>query len=101
MAKANEEPVFMAGKAHWLLENVRQLSPEQRALLLAVANLDIESGYQLTSEERAALDKLSAQAEGFDPKEIEAAVHHMVKAKSKRKVIEWPSGLYQRIRKKK
>ena len=101
MARAKQEPVFMAGKARWLLDNVQQLSPEQRALLLAVANLDIESGHKLTSEERAALDKLSAQAEGFDPKEIEKAVHHMVEAKSKRKVIEWPSGLYQRIRKKK
>lgn len=90
----------MAGKARWLLENMQQLSAEQRALLLAVADLDVESGCQLTAEERAAVDQLSAQADGFDAQEIERAVRHMVKAKSKRKVIEWPSGLYQRIRRK-
>jgi cytochrome c-type biogenesis protein CcmH/NrfG len=101
VAKANEGPVFMAGKAKWLLENAHKLSPDQRALLLAVANLDVQSGRKLTAEERAAFDELSAQTEGFDPKEIQAAVRHMVEAKSKRKKIEWPSGLYRLVRKKK
>jgi hypothetical protein len=101
VAKSKDEPVFMAGKAEWLLKNAGQLTPEQRALLLAVAQLDVESGHKLTAEEQAALNELSADTEGFDPKEIQDAVRHMVEAKAKRKTIEWPSGLYRLLRKKK
>ncbi|HZY45590.1 MAG TPA: hypothetical protein VFF70_12670 [Anaerolineae bacterium] len=101
MAKAKNKSVFMAGKAEWLSKNARQLAPEQRALLLAVARLDVESGHKLTAEEQAALDELSANSDGFDPKEIQDAVHHMVEAKTKRKTIDWPSGLYRLLRKKK
>ncbi len=96
-----EEPLFVAGKAKWLLENARKLTPDQRALLLAMANLDVQSGRQLTVEERAALDELASQSDGYNPDEIEQAMRHMVEAKTQRKVVEWPKGLSRRVRQKK
>ena len=101
VSKVKERHLFATGKAKWLLENARQLSPEERALLLAVADLDVKSGRKLSAEEQAALDELAAQAEGYDPEEIEQAVQHMVEAKSKRKVVDWPSGIWRKAGSKK
>lgn len=95
---AKQESLFGAGKAQWLLENARKLSPDQRAILLAMADLDIQAGRTITPEDRAALDELAAQAEGYDPGEIERAMKHIVEAKPTHQPIEWPSGL---VRKKK
>jgi hypothetical protein len=94
-----QESLFGAGKAKWLLENARKLSPDQRALLLAMADLDVQAGRTITPEDRAALDELVAQAEGYDPGEIERAMKHMVEAKSTRKTIEWPEGLTRKKQK--
>jgi hypothetical protein len=101
MTNSEEEHIFVAGKAKWLLDNAQKLSGEQRALLLAVADLDVASGHKLTAEERAALNEVSANVDGYDAKEIEEAVRHMVKAKSKRKVVDWPSGLFRLVGRKK
>ena len=98
---SQEDSLFASGKAKWLLENARQLTIEQRALLLAMVDLDIKAGRKLSPEEKAALDELAAQVEGYDPTEIERAVRHMVNAKSKRKVVDWPSGLSRKVRDKK
>ena len=98
---SQEDSLFASGKAKWLLENARQLTIEQRALLLAMVDLDIKAGRKLSPEEKAALDELAAQVEGYDPTEIEQAVRHMVNAKSKRKVVDWPSGLSRKVRDKK
>jgi len=38
---SKDEPLFAKGKAQWLLENARKLSPDQRALLLALTDLDV------------------------------------------------------------
>ena len=98
---SEEEPLFAAGKAKWLLENARKLSPDQRALLLAIADLNVQAGRQLTSEEHAALDELAAQADGYDPQEIAQAMRQMVQAKTKRKVVDWPKDLSRKVREKK
>jgi hypothetical protein len=98
---AEEESLFVAGKAKWLLENARQLTPEQRALLLAMADLDVQAGRALKPEERAALDELAAQAEGYDPAEIQQAMKHMIEAKATRKVVDWPKDLSRKMRDKK
>ena len=90
---ANEEPLFAKDKAKWLLENVRKLTPDQRALLLAITDLDVAAGRQVSDEERAALDELATQVEGYDATEIQRAMKHMVEAQSKRKVVEWPKDL--------
>lgn len=100
MKDKQEDTLFVAGKAKWLLENARKLTPDQRALLLAVADLEENTGRPLSKQERAAIEQLAETQEGYDPAEIERAVQHMIKAKTKRKVVDWPSGLWARIRKK-
>lgn len=100
MDENQEDTLFVAGKAKWLLENAQKLTPDQRALLLAVADLEQNMGHRLSSRERAAVDQLAEAQEGYDPSEIERAVQYMVKAKTKRKVVDWPSGIWSRLRKK-
>jgi hypothetical protein len=96
---AKQESLFGAGKAKWLLENARKLSPDQRALLLAMADLDVQAGHIITPEDRAALDELAAQAEGYDPSEIERAMKHMVEAKPTHQTLEWPDDLAHKKKK--
>jgi hypothetical protein len=78
-----------------------KLTPDQRALLLAVADLEQGRGRTLSAEERAAIDRLADAQEGYNPKDIEQAVRYMLDAKTKRQVVDWPSGLWAKIRKKK
>ncbi len=97
--KKQDNTLFSAGKARWLLQNVQKLDEGQRALLLAIAELDKDTGRELTDEERAALTKLAAETQGFDPVEIQAAVQKMVKGKAKRKPIkEWPSSVVSKLK---
>ena len=100
--KKQDNTLFSAGKARWLLQNVQKLDEGQRALLLAIAELDRDTGRELTDEERAALDKLAAETQGFDPVEIQAAVQKMVKGKTKRKPIKgWPASIVSRLKRRK
>jgi hypothetical protein len=101
MADQSDEALFVAGKAKWLLDNAQKLTPDQRALLLAVADLEQGRGRQLSDEERAAVDRLIEAQEGYDATDIAQAVQYMLQAKTKRKVVDWPSGLWSKIRKKK
>ncbi len=98
---AKKDSLFVAGKAQWLLENARQLTPDERALLLAMVDLDVQAGRIITPEDQAALDALAAQTEGYDPAEIERATKHMVEAEPTRKVVDWPKGLTRKVRKTK
>ena len=98
---SKDEPLFAKGKAQWLLENARKLTPDERALLLALTDLDVAAGHQLTPEERAALEELSAQVEGYDAAEIRQAMKHMVEAQTKRKVVDWPKDLKRKTQPKK
>ena len=100
MADKTEDTLFAAGKAKWLLDHARELTPDQRALLLAVADLEQGRGRRLSVEEQKAIDTLVEMQEGYDPSEIERAVQHMIRAKTKHKVVDWPSGIWQKIRKK-
>ena len=85
------ESLMDPGKARWLLEGgSAQLSDGERALLLALARLEEEMGRPVTPEERAALEKLAAEAHAFDPAEIAQAVDWMVSAKSqKERQLDW------------
>ncbi|CAG0929380.1 hypothetical protein TFLX_01291 [Thermoflexales bacterium] len=98
---SKEDPLFAKGKAQWLLENARKLTPDQRALLLAIADLDVAAGRQLSPEDRAALEELSTQTEGYDASEIQQAMKHMVEAQTKRKVVDWPKDLKRKTHPKK
>ena len=100
--KKSESTLFSTGKARWLLQNVQKLDEGQRALLLAIAELDKDTGRELTDEERTALDKLAAETQGFNPVEIQAAVQKMVKGKAKRKPITaWPSSIVSKLKRSK
>jgi hypothetical protein len=105
MAKKRDKTVFSPGKARWLVENVEQLDESERALLLALAQLDQDTGRKLTDEERAALDKLAAETHDFSASEIQGAIHKMVEGQPQRKAgDEWPSDLkrkFKHARKKK
>jgi hypothetical protein len=81
--------VFRAGGTRKLLEDGgKGLNDDERALLLALAEVDAE---HLTQKERAALEKLKAQVEDYDPEDLTRAVEHLVKAKPKEgSKLEWP-----------
>lgn len=92
MAKDEQEgAVFRPGGARRLLEGKEGLTDDERALLLALAGVDAEAGKGLDQQERAALDKLKAQVEGYDAEELARAVEHMVTAKPREdQKLEWP-----------
>lgn len=100
--KKQDNTLFSAGKARWLLENVHKLDEGQRALLLAIAELDKDTGRELTDEEQAALSKLAAETQGFGPVEIQDAVKKMVKGKTRRKPIKgWPASVVSKLKRPK
>ncbi len=99
MARKHSDTLFSAGKARWLLENSQTLDEDERALLLAIAELSKDTGREMTEEEQAVLDKLATETQEFDVGEIQAAVQKMVKAKAKRKPgLEWPSGIGRKLK---
>ncbi|MBN1872690.1 MAG: hypothetical protein JXA33_00535 [Anaerolineae bacterium] len=83
MSGCDEETksVFNPGKARWLQESGgTQLSVDQLALLLALAQLETELGRPLSQDEQVTIETLGEQLEGFHPKSIIEAVHQMVQA---------------------
>jgi hypothetical protein len=79
------------GGARRLLEDVEGLSDDERALLLALVGVEAEAGGSLSETERAALDELKAQMEGYDAEELAQAVKHMVTAKPRKgPKLKWP-----------
>lgn len=86
-----EDAVFNPGKADWIREEgVQDLDRDQKALLLALAQLEAEMGRELSDDERAAIESLSDQLEGFDPQEIKQAVHQMVnRPADPRRKVSW------------
>ena len=104
MTKHQDETVFReaGGKARWLIQHIDELGEDERALLLAMVELDKDVGRELTDEEQAALDKLAAEMRGFDPAGIQAAVQKMVEGEAKRQPVEgWPTGLGRKAKRAK
>ena len=96
MTENQDETVFReaGGKARWLIQHIDELDEDQRALLLAMVELDQEVGRTLTDEERAALEKLAAETHDFSAVEIQDAVQKMVEGEAKRQPVQgWPTGL--------
>jgi hypothetical protein len=91
-SKNTPNPLFNPGKARWLQEQGEgTLDEDQQALLLALAQLESELGRELSEEESAALESLSAHMEGFDPQLISDAVHQMVqKPADPSRKTKWP-----------
>jgi hypothetical protein len=99
VTQKRDNTVFSDGKASWLLQNVHELDEDQRALLLAMVELDKDIGREMTDEEHAALKKLAAETQGFDPVEIQGAVKKMVKGKAKRKsTLSLPSNIRSKLK---
>ncbi len=90
--KKREGSVFHPGGVRKLLEGKwEDLTDDEQALVLALASVDAETGGKLDEEERAALDKLMEQVEGYDPEELEQAIQHLITAKSQEgRTLEWP-----------
>ena len=97
--KRSGKRVFRSGAARRLLEDGgKDLSDDERALLLVLAEVEAD---RLTERERAALEKLKAQVEGYDAQELSRAVTYMVTAEPKEGTkLEWPE-LKKRSRSKK
>ncbi len=90
--KAQEnESMFRPGKATWVKQQGDQaLDADQRALLLALTQLEQELGRELTPEEQAVLESLGAGLQGGDAEAIIQAVREMVQRPSDpRRKIDW------------
>jgi hypothetical protein len=95
-----QDTLMVSGKARWLLEGgIDELSEGERALLLALARLEADTGREVTEEEKKALDEMIERS-GSDGDDIARAVKHMVEAKaSNNRRLDW-SALTRRIRRK-
>lgn len=79
MNEKEQQSIFNPGQADWVQEKGAQgLTRDQQALLLALAQLEAAMGRELSEDERAAIESLAGNLEGFDPKEIQTAIHQMV-----------------------
>lgn len=88
MAKKRKKRVFRPGVTRKLLQSGGNLSDDERALLLALAQVEAD---HLTEKERAAMEELKSQVEEYDTEELTRAVEYMVTAKPKEGTkLEWP-----------
>lgn len=88
----DDKSVFNPGKAKWLQsKGSSALDDDQQALLIALAQLEAQTGRKFTEAERAAIAEISQSMAGYDPDDILAAVRKMVNqpADPKRKTS-WP-----------
>ena len=94
MTQHNEdkETIFNPGKARWLQDKgEKQLDEGQKALLIALAQLEADLGRELSDEEKQALDSLADQLEDADMEVIKTAVHQMVsKPADPNRQTDWP-----------
>jgi len=81
-----------------LLERLPDLSEDERALLLALTQLDQEIGRSLSPEEQQLLQRLAASLESYDPEEIRAAIRRVVQTRPQHPTEPWPGDLRRRLR---
>jgi hypothetical protein len=96
-----ERPVFNPEGVRRLLAEGggEDLDDDERALLLALVGAETEMGRELSEEERAALDKLRMQVEGYDAEELARAVKHMVTSESREsRKLKWPKLKWPKLR---
>ncbi|NLE43740.1 MAG: hypothetical protein GX620_03365 [Chloroflexi bacterium] len=81
-SKSDEErTVFNAPSARRLLKGGgKGLTEDERAMVVAMAEVDIASGAQLDEESRAILAKLKAGLKDYNVDELEQAIHRLVTA---------------------
>ena len=84
----NDSILKDGGIKRLLKDGGKHLTDDERALLLAIIELDAD---KLNEEERAALDKLKKHVKSYDTEELERAVDHMLNAKAKNnRKMDWP-----------
>ncbi len=75
------------------------LNDDERALLLALIGAETATGRELSEEERAALDKLKTQVEGYDAEDLTRAVRQMVTAKPRdSRKLKWPKLKFPKLK---
>jgi len=94
------EPTIPPDRIRRLLERLPDLSEDERALLLALAELDQEIGRSLSPAERQLLQRLAASLEHYDPEEIRAAIRHIVRSRAQGPADAWPGDLRRRLRRR-
>jgi len=84
--------VFSSEGARRVLgDGAKDLTDDERALLMAFARVDAASGVGLDEEARAVLGELEAGLEGYDADELAQAIDHMVNAQpGKGRRLDWP-----------
>jgi hypothetical protein len=79
MTDNEQDSVFNPGQADWVQQKAaKDLDEGQRAMLLAMAQLEAETGHVLSPDERSAIESLAGQLDGFDAQEIQKAITKMV-----------------------
>lgn len=94
MTQQNEDKdaLFNPGKARWLQnKGGKELDEGQKALLIALTQLEADLGRELSDDEKQAVDALANQLKEFDIDIIKTAVRQMVtKPADPDRQIEWP-----------
>jgi len=93
MEKAELEKSLLSpnGVRKLLEDGGESLTEDERALLLALLNVDAETGGTLTRKDRAAMDELTVRLKDYDAEELTRAVKHLVTAKPRQdRKLEWP-----------
>ena len=88
----DSKPVFNPGQAKWLKsKGSSALDQDQQALLLALTQLEAQTGRELTEAELSAIAQISDQIEDYDADAILAAVSKMVNAPADpKRQTTWP-----------
>jgi hypothetical protein len=87
-----KKPIFHPGGVSRLLDSHgKDMTDDERALLLALVGVDTQAGQSLTEQDHAALDRLKAQVQDYDADALSQAITHVVTAKpSEDRKLKWP-----------
>jgi len=82
--KEADEGILSSEGIRKLLSGGEAFSDAERALLVALIGVELETGREPSEEERAALEALMEQAEGIDVDAITEAVKKAVRAEAEK-----------------
>jgi hypothetical protein len=89
--ETSDKSLFRPGKARSLQEDKEELDSSQRALLLALTQVESEMGRELSPEEKAAVEAICGKMDDADCEDIVRAVRKMVETPADPdRVTSWP-----------
>ena len=103
MTEEKKSSIFNPEGVRRLLEEGggRELNDDERALLLALVEVETETGSTLSEQELAAVEKLKSQVESYDPEALVQAVKHIVTCQTPDgETQEWPELKQERRRRR-